>query len=92
MKHVPHSAEALDAIPIEDLESIIRDQVPPGVFRLALQWAERQCDYQVGQFIDALAAHDPRTASLCAHVADELNSVEGLCSPAKERLAGTAAS
>jgi hypothetical protein len=91
MSHVKNASEALDFIPLEDMESIVRHHLPPGVFCLALRWLRGSADWDVEQFINALVAHDPELAGLCAHVLADLRSVEGLCPPARARAKGGAA-
>ena len=85
MTYIPHSAEALEYVPFEELEHILGDNLTPGLHALALRWCERACDYQVERLINALAAHDPGLAGLLAHVVVDLESTEGLCAAAKAR-------
>ncbi len=88
MAYIPHSAEALDYLSFETLESLIHEHLPPGLDALALRWCEHASDIQVQLLIEGLAAHQPGLAGLIAHVMVELESTDGLCPPARARLKG----
>jgi hypothetical protein len=86
MTYVPHSAEALEYVDFEELEHILGEHLSPGLHALALAWCNRACDIQVERLINAICAHDPGLAGLCAHVLVDLESTDGLCKAAKARL------